>query len=56
MLFVLVRVSIPAQTWRRNKLGRKGFIQLTLPLFLSSKEVRTGTQVGQKAGADAEAM
>jgi hypothetical protein len=29
---VLVKVSIPAQTsWPRSKLGRKGFIQLTLP-------------------------
>jgi hypothetical protein len=31
-LSVLVRVSIPAQTsWPRSKLGRKGFIRLTLP-------------------------
>jgi len=38
-------------------LGRKGFIQLTLPYCCSSpKEVRTGTQAGQGAGADAEAM
>ena len=50
--------SIPAQTsWPRSKLGRKGFIQLTLPYRCSSpKEVRTGTQASQKAGADAEAM
>ena len=55
---VLVRVSIPAQTsWPRSKLGRRGFIQLTLPHCCSSlKEVRTGTQAGQEAGADAEAM
>jgi hypothetical protein len=55
---VLVRVSIPAQTsWPRSKLGRKGFIRLTLPCCCSSpKEVRTGTQAGQGAGADAEAM
>jgi hypothetical protein len=55
---VLVRVSIPAQTsWPRSKLGRKGFIQLTLPhCFSSPKEVKTGTLAGQKAGADAEAM
>jgi hypothetical protein len=34
---VLVRVSIPAQTsGPRNKLGRKGFIQLTLPYCCSS--------------------
>jgi hypothetical protein len=56
--FVLVRVSIPAQTsWPSSKLGRKGFIRLTLSYCCSSpKEVRTGTQAGQKAGADAEAM
>jgi hypothetical protein len=34
---VLVRVSIPAQTsLARNKLGRKGFILLTLPYCCSS--------------------
>jgi hypothetical protein len=55
---ILVRVSIPAQTsWPRSKLGRKGFIRLTLPYRCSSpKEVRTGTEAGQEAGADAEAM
>jgi hypothetical protein len=55
---VLVSVSIPAQTSRpRSKLGRKEFIWLTLPYCCSlPKEVRTGTQAGQKAGADAEAM
>jgi hypothetical protein len=38
-------------------LGRKGLIQLTLPHCCSSlKEVRTGTQAGQEAGTDAEAM
>jgi hypothetical protein len=32
-------------------------MQLTLPHCCSSpKEVRTGTQAGQEAGADAEAM
>jgi hypothetical protein len=41
----------------KKQLGRKGFIQLTLPYYCSSpKEVRTGTQAGQKAGADAEAV
>jgi hypothetical protein len=41
----------------KKQLGRKGFIHLTLPYCCSSpKEVRTGTQVGQKAGADTEAM
>jgi hypothetical protein len=34
---VLLRVSIPAQTsLPRNKLGRKGFIRLTLPYCYSS--------------------
>jgi hypothetical protein len=38
-------------------LGRKGFVQLTLPhCYSSPKEVRTKTQAGQEAGADAEAM
>jgi hypothetical protein len=38
-------------------LGRKEFIQLTFSHCCSSlKEVRTGTQAGQEAGADAEAM
>jgi hypothetical protein len=41
----------------KKKLGRKGFIQLTLStLLFITKEVRTGTQAGQEAGADAEAM
>jgi hypothetical protein len=35
----------------------KGFIQLTFPHCHSSlKEVKTGTQAGQEAGADTEAM
>jgi hypothetical protein len=39
----------------KKQLGRKGFIQLTLPYCCSSpKEVRTGTHAGQEAGADAE--
>jgi hypothetical protein len=58
LVAVLVRASIPAQTsWPRSKLGRKGFIRLTLPYCCSSlKEIRTGTQAGQDAEADAEAM
>jgi hypothetical protein len=41
----------------KKQLERKGFIQLTLPYCCSSpKEVRTGTQAGQEAGADVEAM
>jgi hypothetical protein len=35
----------------------KGFIQLTLPhCYSSTKKIRTGTQAGQEAGADAEAI
>jgi hypothetical protein len=41
----------------KKQMGRQGFIRLTLPHCCSSpKEVRTGTQAGQKAEADAEAM
>jgi hypothetical protein len=42
----------------KKQLGRKGFIRLTLLPYCCSitKEVRIGTQAGQKAGADAEAM
>jgi hypothetical protein len=44
-------------TKKQVGLGRKEFIQFTLPCCCSSpKEVRTGTQAGQEAGADAEAM
>jgi hypothetical protein len=57
-IVVLVRVSIPGKNiMTKKQLGRKGFVQLTLPhCYLSPKEVRTGTQAGQEAGADAEAM
>jgi hypothetical protein len=41
----------------KNQVGEEGFIQLTFLHCCSSlKEVRTGTQAGQEAGADAEAM
>jgi hypothetical protein len=41
----------------KKQLGKKGFIRLTLPHCCSSlKEVRTGTQAGQEAGVDAEAV
>jgi hypothetical protein len=55
---VLVRVSIPGQNiMTKKQLGRKGFIQLTLlHCYSSLKEVRTGTQADQEAGADADAM
>jgi len=45
--------------WPRSKLGRKGFIQFTPPHYhycSSPKEVRTGTQAGKEAVADAEVM
>ena len=43
-------------TMTKKQVGRKEFIELTLPYSCSSpKEVRTGTQAGQEAGADAEA-
>ena len=45
--FVLVRVSIPAQTsWPRSKLGRKGFIWLTLPYCCSSPR-KSGLELKQ---------
>jgi hypothetical protein len=41
----------------KKHLGRKGYIQFILPHCCSSpKEVRTGIQAGQEAGADAEVM
>jgi hypothetical protein len=44
---VLVRVSIPAQTSRpRNRLERKGFIQLTL-LYCCSSPRKSGLELKQ---------
>jgi hypothetical protein len=41
----------------KKHLGRKEFIQLTLPYCCSSpKKVKTGTQADPEAGADAQAM
>jgi hypothetical protein len=41
----------------KKQVEKKGFIQLILTHCCSApKEVRTGTQAGQEAGADAEAM
>jgi hypothetical protein len=41
----------------KKQLERKGFIHFTLPYCCSTPmEIRTGTQAGQEAGADAEAM
>jgi hypothetical protein len=45
--YVLVRVSIAAQTWwPRSKLGRKGFIRLTLPHCCSSPR-KSGLELKQ---------
>jgi hypothetical protein len=47
LVIVLVRVSIPAQTsWPWSKLGRKGFIQLTLPHCCSSPR-KSGLELKQ---------
>jgi hypothetical protein len=41
----------------KKQVREKGFIQLTLStLLFITKDVRTETQAGQEAGADAEAM
>ena len=49
LLPVLVRVSIPAQTsWPRSKLGRKGFIQRTLPHCCSSPR-KSGPGLGGRS-------
>ena len=41
----------------KKQVGRKVFIELILSHCSSSlKEIRTGTQAGQEAGADAKAM
>ena len=47
---VLVRVTIAVMKHHdQGNLGKKGFIQLTLPYHCSSsKEVRTGTQTWQE--------
>ena len=58
MSVVLVRVSISAQTFMTKKqVGKKRvYLAYTSILLFITKEVRTGTQAGQEAGADAEAM
>jgi hypothetical protein len=57
---VLVRVSIPAQNiMTKKQVGRKGFIQLTLPHCCSSprkSEQELTQDRNLEAGADAEAM
>jgi hypothetical protein len=55
---VLVRVSIPGQNiMTKNQVGEERvYLAYTSTLLFITKEVRTGTQAGQEAGADAEAM
>jgi hypothetical protein len=54
---VLVRVSIPAQHHDQEAVREERvYSAYTSILLFINKEVRTGTQAGQKAGADAEAM
>jgi hypothetical protein len=57
-LSVLVRVSIPGQNIMTKKQAgeERGYSAYTSILLFITKEVRTGTQAGQEAGADAEAM
>jgi hypothetical protein len=57
LIFLLVRVSIPAQTSQpRSSWGRKVYSAYISTLLLITEGCRTGTQAGQEAGADAEAM
>jgi hypothetical protein len=55
---VLVRVSILEQNiMTRKQVGEERvYSAYTSSLLLSPKEAMTGSQAGQKAGADAEAM
>jgi hypothetical protein len=52
MITVLVRVSIPAQHHDQEAVGA----ERVYSAYILLKEVRTGTQAGQRAGADAEVM
>jgi hypothetical protein len=55
---VLVRVSIPAQSiMTKKQVGEERVYSAynSILLFIT-KDVRTGTQTGQEAGADAESM
>jgi hypothetical protein len=40
----------------KKQVGEERFYSAYTSMLLFTKEVRTGTQAGQKAGADAEAM
>jgi hypothetical protein len=54
----LVRASIPTQNiMTKKQVGEERvYSAYTSILLFITKEVRTGTQAGQEAGADAEAM
>jgi hypothetical protein len=56
--FVLVRIYIPGQSiMTKKQVGEERvYSAYTSILLFITKEVRTGTQAGQEAGADAEAM
>jgi hypothetical protein len=55
---VLLRVSIPGQIiMTKKQVGEERvYSAYTSILLFITKEVRTGTQAGQEAGTDAEAM
>jgi hypothetical protein len=55
---ILVRVSIPVQniTTKKQVGEERVYSAYTSILLFITKEFRPGTQAGQKAGADAEAM
>ena len=57
-LVVLVRISIPEQNIvTKKQVGEERVYSVyTSTLLFITKEVRTGTQAGQGAGADAEAL
>jgi hypothetical protein len=58
MRHVLLRVPIPTQSiMAKKQVGEERvYSAYTSTLLFITKEVRTGTQAGQEAGADAEAM
>ena len=57
-MFITVIVRVPAQTkMTKKQVGEERvYSAYTSILLFITKEVRTGTQAGQEAGADAEAM
>jgi hypothetical protein len=58
LMVVLVRVSIPGQNIvTKKQVGEERvYSAYTSTLLFITKDVRTGTQAGQEAGADTEAM